>query len=524
MINLFIVFSLINGITAAIFGIFVYLKNKQKLINKTFFLMSFGVAVWSLSYCQWLLMTEQGPALFWSKMLNFGATLIPIFYLHWVLSLLNLAKIKRKLLTAGYLITFIFLILSFTPYYIKSVKPILFFLFWPQAGPLYICFLILGYFGLTGCGLYQLLQARKTASKDKRLQINYVILGSIIGFSGGATNFPLMLGIPLILPIGQPLVFFYVLSFAFATIKYHLFNIKVFLIEFLVSIIGLILLVQAVIAETFWLKILGFGIFAIFCTFGYLLIKSIIKEIEYREKLQIAYSELKRLDKAKSEFISIASHQLRTPLTAIKGYISMMREKSYGKPPEKMEKPLKNIYLSNERLIKLVNDLLNISRIEAGKIEIKLEKTSIENVIISVVEELENTAKEKNIYLRFEKPKKHLAEILVDREKIRQVIMNIIDNAIKYTKKGGVTIKSKIENLKFKIIVSDTGTGLTKYEISKMFESFSRGVAGTRLYTEGVGLGLYIARRFIEMHQGKIRAESKGKNKGSIFYIELPIK
>ncbi|GAI50467.1 unnamed protein product, partial [marine sediment metagenome] len=81
----------------------------------------------------------------------------------------------------------------------------------------------------------------------------------------------------------------------------------------------------------------------------------------------------------------------------------------------------------------------------------------------------------------------------------------------------------KIENLKLKVIVSDTGVGLTKYELSKMFESFSRGVAGTRLYTEGVGLGLYVARRFIEMHKGKIWAESERKDKGSTFYIELPI-
>ena len=102
--------------------------------------------------------------------------------------------------------------------------------------------------------------------------------------------------------------------------------------------------------------------------------------------------------------------------------------------------------------------------------------------------------------------------------------MNVVDNAVRYTEKGGVTIKCQMSNVKCQIVVSDTGAGLIKYELSKMFESFSRGMAGTRLYTEGVGLGLYIARRFVEMHQGKIWAESKGKGKGSTFYIELPIK
>ena len=303
-----------------------------------------------------------------------------------------------------------------------------------------------------------------------------------------------------------------------------------FLPYFIAGIISLGLIIEFLISTpvfTFLSAIeLIFKIFAILII-GFAsstLVGRIHSERETWEKLRVAYEELKKLDVAKSEFISIASHQLRTPLTAIKGYISMILEKLYGKPPEKMEKPLENIYLSNERLIKLVNDLLNVSRIEAGRMEMKPEKLSIESIITSITEELKNAAKEKGLYLKWEKPKKPLPKIAIDREKIRQVIMNVVDNAIRYTEKGGVTIKCKAQNEKCKIEISDTGTGLTKYELSKMFESFSRGAAGTRLYTEGVGLGLYIARRLIELHHGKIWAESKGKGKGSTFYIELPIK
>ncbi|MDO8424435.1 MAG: ATP-binding protein [bacterium] len=247
-------------------------------------------------------------------------------------------------------------------------------------------------------------------------------------------------------------------------------------------------------------------------------------EVEKRTKeLQSAYEELKKLDKAKSEFLSIASHQLRTPLTAVKGYISMILEKSYGEVPEKIERPLRNVSLSNERLIKLVNDLLSVSRIEAGRIEMKFEKSSIEELITSVLEELKNVAKEKDLYLKFEKPKPALPKILFDKENLRQVILNLIDNAIRYTQKGGITVKIKNLKSKIQIIVSDTGAGMTDEELSKMFESFSRGAAGTRLYTEGVGLGLYIAKKFVEMHKGRIWAESKGKKQGSDFYVELPI-
>ena len=129
--------------------------------------MSIGVAIWSFSYVKWLSVTSKESALFWSRMLNFGATLIPVFYLHWVLAFLNLDKKKKEVIIFGYIITFIFLLFSFTPYYIKSVKPVLSFPYWPQAGPLYICFIILGYIGLVGYGLYQLFKNRRIAIKEK---------------------------------------------------------------------------------------------------------------------------------------------------------------------------------------------------------------------------------------------------------------------------------------------------------------------------------------------------------------------
>jgi signal transduction histidine kinase len=245
--------------------------------------------------------------------------------------------------------------------------------------------------------------------------------------------------------------------------------------------------------------------------------------MERREKLQLAYEELKKLDIAKSEFISIASHQLRTPLSAIKGYLSMILEGSYGKLPEKVKKPMENVFVSNERLIKLVNDILSVSKIEAGEMEMNWKREDLREIIKEVISELSIKAKEKNLYLKFEEPKE-FQKILLDREKIRQVILNLVDNAIRYTQKGGVTVKLQIANGKLQIVVSDTGEGLTKEEKEKLFEMFSRGTAGTKFWTEGAGLGLYIARKFVEMHNGKIWAESEGRGRGSTFYVELPIK
>lgn len=224
--NFFAFSSLVNGIIAIIFGLFVYSRNRKSLINQTFVLLNFGLAIWSLSYWRWLLADNIEMAFFWSRLLNFGAILIPIFYLHWALVLLNLDKKKRKIIVVGYLITFLFLLFSFSPWYIKSVKPILFFPYWPQAGPLYICYLIFNWLGLVGYGFYQLIRNKKTAFGHKRAQINYVILGSIIGFGGGATNFPLMFGVSLFPPFGNPLIVLYPLILSYAIVKYRLMDIR----------------------------------------------------------------------------------------------------------------------------------------------------------------------------------------------------------------------------------------------------------------------------------------------------------
>jgi len=142
-----------------------------------------------------------------------------------------------------------------------------------------------------------------------------------------------------------------------------------------------------------------------------------------------------------------------------------------------------------------------------------------------LIKELSIQAEKKRLFLKFEKPEKKLPEVSLDKEKITQVILNIIDNAIKYTKKGGVTVKIKKPNhKKVQIIISDTGMGMTEEDIDSLFDIFTRGSVKTSLTTEGIGLGLYIAKRFIEMQKGKIWAESKGKGKGSTFYIELPIR
>ena len=360
---------------------------------------------------------------------------------------------------------------------------------------------------------------------NEKLQVQYFLIGaSLFAIFNLIFNilFPIYRHNMKFYQFGDYSTIFLMSFTTYAIIKRKLFGIRVILTQALVGVTVVLLLTQALMANS-WLEFSWkFLLFISFLYFGRLLIGSVVREIQQRE-------EIERLSNAKSEFISIASHQLRTPLTAIKGYISMVLEGTYGKLPEKARKPVKNVYDSNEKLVKLVSDLLSFSRLESGKIEVEKEKTSIGDLISNIVEMFKIEAENKGLYLKFEKPTPSTgsgqAEIMIDSDKIRDAISNLINNAIKYTPKGGITVKIQIRQPadKIKIEVSDTGVGMTKEEISRLFQSFSREAASSKLYSQGTGLGLYIAKKYIEMHGGTLTVVSPGPGKGTTFTIELPV-
>lgn len=239
--------------------------------------------------------------------------------------------------------------------------------------------------------------------------------------------------------------------------------------------------------------------------------------------LRAANVQLKKLDAAKSEFVSIASHQLRTPLTVIKGYISMMLEGNFGKIDLRKRDSLEKVYLSNERLIRLVENLLNISRIESGRLQFTFREMRLENLVVSVINELSEPAKEKGLKLEYAPPPKPLPKLRIDEEKIRQVVMNLVDNAIKYTKKGKVRVSVEQEDGRVKFSARDTGSGISGDDLARLFKKFSRGAGVSTVNTEGTGLGLYVAKEMIDAHGGHIWAESEGERKGSRFCFTLPV-
>lgn len=505
--------SLISGVFMFASGVFVFLKNPKKNLNIIFGIFTLSMANWLLSTFMMYRSSDDQWIIFWDRMVYIGVVFVPVLMYHFGLIFTGKKKEKRASLYFGYFFSFVFLALSQSNYFVEG----LYKYSWgahTQARIFHHLFLVFffTYVVLFLFNIYRFFRlTRQKENISQSVQVKYLLMAFVFLNIGAYAYLPAY-GID-VNPLGAYLSeIISIVILIFAILKYHLMNIRVIATELFTGLIVLILLVQTTIAPTFEEFLIRGAIFLFVSIFGFFLVRGTLEEIETLEKLS----------KAKSEFVSITSHQLRTPLTAIKGYVSMLLEGSYGKLSEKSEKVIRNIYESNERLIRLINNFLNISRIESGKIETVYEESSLEDIISSVIEELKGEAEKKKIKLKWEKPKKSLPQILVDAEKIRQVILNIIDNSIRYTDQGSVDIEIKKTKTSYCISISDTGGGITKEEMEKMFFSFSRGSSGNEFHVEGAGLGLYIARKFIEMHRGKIWAESKGKGKGSVFYIEIP--
>lgn len=239
-------------------------------------------------------------------------------------------------------------------------------------------------------------------------------------------------------------------------------------------------------------------------------------------ELQEANAHLKQLDTAKSEFLSIASHQLRTPISAVKGYLSMLLEGDFGKLVPKQRKVISDLFESSARLARLINIFLNVSRIESGRFKLERREVDVDELVDSVIKELAAQAKNKKLEVSFARLKQP-RPVYIDADKIREVILNLVDNAIKYTPKGRIDIETNVADGQFHFIIRDTGLGIRQSEVKALFRKFVRGTGIAQVNTQGSGLGLYIAQRVVSEHGGKIWAESQGLEKGSTFHFYIPI-
>ncbi|MEA3293159.1 MAG: ATP-binding protein [Patescibacteria group bacterium] len=252
---------------------------------------------------------------------------------------------------------------------------------------------------------------------------------------------------------------------------------------------------------------------------------SVIPIIRIKEKkgTLIALHDItreKEMNKMKSEFVSISAHQLRTPLSIIKWGLSMLNEKIEQKEQKEL---IGKIFKTNERMIRLVNDLLNIARIEEGRYIYNPVFTDIRKIIASVLDFYSGEIEKRKVKVNFHKITGNFPGVKVDEEKIELALQNLLGNAIKYSKEGGIIeVVLKRLDKDIEVSIKDNGIGISDDQKERVFTKFFRGANALSKETEGTGLGLFIAKNIINAHDGKIWFESK-KGEGSTFYFTLPI-
>jgi signal transduction histidine kinase len=244
---------------------------------------------------------------------------------------------------------------------------------------------------------------------------------------------------------------------------------------------------------------------------------------EATAKLSEANARLRALDDAKDEFVSMASHQLRTPLTTIKGYLSMVLEGSAGPVTKSEREMIQQAFDSAERMVYLIGDLLNVSRLQSGKFQIENQPTNLKKAVENEMGRLQEAAASHDLKLSFAGPA-DFPILMLDDMKIRQVIMNFIDNAIYYTPAGGeVSIQLTTDDKQVAFVVTDTGLGVPKSEQHKLFAKFYRAENARKIRPDGTGLGLYMAKKIIVAQGGAIIFKST-EGQGSTFGFSFPRK
>lgn len=521
-------------VTAIILGLgFAVISDSREKLNRLYFLNILTIIGWAVTMMFYRLSSEEA-VLFWARFLYVAASLIASNFLYFTYVFPKYARVSIRTKALIFVPNVIIILLCLVGNMMISAAQVNTagenYIYWGPLYPLYVVY-ILFYFNWA---FYRLIKKRSLAAdKTEKVQLSFVLIGYMSsGFVSFVTN--------LILPsfgyfglnwVGQVSTVLMAISATYAIIRHGLFNAKVIATEILAFAIWIILLVRLLISAS-TADILTNGITLVLTFFvGILLIRSVIKEVDTRERIELLATDLQKandrlteLDRQKSEFVSFATHQLRAPLTAMKGYASLLLEGDMGKLPDEARQGVERIYDSTKTLTSIVDDYLNVSRIELGTMKYAFETIDLKMLIEDTIAELKPNIDKSGLAFSFAAESTGADwRITADRDKLKQVIANVIDNSMKYTPKGSIAVTLSLDRPRHRFIfaVKDTGVGIVPETLPRLFQKFSRADNANKVNIRGTGLGLFVAKQMVEAHHGTIRAESPGEGKGSTFVVEL---
>lgn len=524
--NYFTISLLLGGFMAFFSGLVVLLNDRSKSENQTWFAMTVSTSIWSFAYFFMTVTVDKSSARVANLILHDAAIFIPLFYLLLVLIITNKVNKYRIVFYIFSVVSILFLFVNPSSDFVKDLVPKAGFNFAQVPGPLYIYyflyFSILVSFGV----IVSILSIIESKDRVQKIRYKYVIYFSVAASIGGGSVFATtFFGIP-----PYPLILFslYPVITGYAILRHQLFNVKIIATQLITFILWVSIFVRMMFSTSVKEQFADGILFLISIVLGLFLIKSVKNEVKNREQIEALAKELeganehlKELDQQKSEFVSMASHQIRGPLAAMRGYASMLLEGDFGPMEPGVKDSVDKIYQSTKDLVVLVGDYLDVSRIEQGRMKYEFTQFDLKETVSTLITEYKPNFDKAKLTVSFDfDPGEYFVD--ADQGKIKQVIGNLIDNSIKYTPTGGIHLWLKRKGAdKIQICISDTGVGIDPAVLPRLFEKFTRAPDASKTNIIGTGLGLYVARKMIEAHNGRVWAESAGQGKGSTFFIEL---
>jgi signal transduction histidine kinase len=363
-----------------------------------------------------------------------------------------------------------------------------------------------------------------TLTGVERRQVIFVLIGILISvvFTTFTNLVMPLLGNYSIQYFGPFFSLFFILFVLYSIHKHHLFETKLIGIELMVFVLIMLTLIRTVLSSSVSDLVFNALIFAITVPVSIFLVKAILVEIKNRNRLEKANRILEAENELKTELVSTVMHQLRSPITAIRGYASMMLEGSFGQIQSDFNKPLQTISTSSADLAKIIDEFLNYRKLKSGDIALNKERVDLRLMVQDIADEYQPRANQAGLQFIIEIDETH-SEYLLDADKvmIKEAIKNLVDNAFKYTKEGWVKISLTRQDEKILISVRDSGMGMKGETINKLFHEFYRSDNADAVNVSGFGLGLFIVKTIVEHHNGRVLVSSEGLGKGSIFSIEV---
>ncbi|MFT7507385.1 MAG: signal transduction histidine kinase [Acidimicrobiales bacterium] len=526
-----------TSIIALLVGFFVFFNNRKLLLNKLLLIISICFSLWTLaSLTAWTNIHADFLAFIWP---SFGilAGLLSIFSIYFVYVFLNGKDISSRLKLIFLALLSPLFIFAHTNLSVSGFNLADCDAFGFEGLEYKIYYTALGFISIFWI-LILLIRAYKTANSDFKKQILYLGIGIEFFLSTfifvtfvvtQLTNLGYFEDSRLEL-YGLFGMTFFTMMMGILIVRFKTFNITMLAPQALVIALFVLVASQFTYVETRTAIILTSITLILTVIAGIIIVKNVKKEIKQREKienlaekLKKANVRLKELDKMKSEFVSIASHQLRSPLTSIRGYASMLLEGSYGKLTGKAKSAVERIADSSQHMATSVEDYLNVSRIEAGNIKYELSDFNLKDEASHIVDDKRQEAMKKGLVLSFKSDMNGQGIVNADIGKTRQILHNLLNNAIKYTPRGTITVFVHDEKKKLFVDITDSGIGMKESELEEVFGKFERAHNANKINVTGSGLGLYVARNIAEHMKGKVTAHSDGVGYGSTFRLEIPL-